>query len=619
MRSGERGQILPGLLVVLLAVLALGMLLFQVGKAAVLRSDAQTAADAAALAGANEIKRQLMAQWATAGTTDINLIDQALVRVRMRDYAKRNGATLLESSVVIQGVDVKAAVTTDEDVGAGAKDLDREDAKGEARARARIEISATPGIGGSIGPLPGGGGGGAVPKISDKEWKEIKEKLGSGAPDCDDMVALGRFLADQGFDVAENSAFGPVGKHSDGSYHYQCGGRGAIDVNFGRAGDLVPEEVAAVDPVIAPLRELGFRTIWRAADHYNHLHVDVANSGPIGAGSGGQGGGFTGPLEDVLLRGPADRLGRAHRPVLRLRRRRRRLLHGPARSEGGARDLLRGARPRRLRQGDPGGLRGGDRRVRRPQPALRRPRLDRALPAARLVGQLRPAHGSLLGLAPVPGQGDPAEPAVDDGGPARPGRAGLGLPRALRPAPGPGALADLDLLLEVRRAALILAVLALAGCGASEAPERAAAPALPEGDFGPEQPGSGERARPVAPPRKAPAAAVAGELAAGTVGVVGVEGAVGVRPRTLEVAADATIEDVRWERWDASGAEGAGTLSVRDCDPTCASGDRDESPATVRLSAPRPCGRSTYFDRARVELDGARAGGDPISYVRAPC
>ena len=70
MRTGERGQILPGLLVVLLAVLAVGMLMFQVGKAAVLRSDAQTAADAAALAGATEIKRQLTVQWATVGTTE---------------------------------------------------------------------------------------------------------------------------------------------------------------------------------------------------------------------------------------------------------------------------------------------------------------------------------------------------------------------------------------------------------------------------------------------------------------------------------------------------------------------------------------------------------------------
>ena len=163
---------------------------------------------------------------------------------------------------------------------------------------------------------------------------------------------------------------------------------------------------------------------------------------------------------------------------------------------------------------------------------------------------------------------------------------------------------------------MILVALALGGCGAGDEPERAAAPAIPKGDYGPERPGSGERSRPVAPPRKAPSAAVASALAAGTVGVVGVEGAVGVRPASLDVAADGTLEDVRWERWDARGAEGTGTLSVRDCDPTCASGGREEHPATIRLSAPRLCGRATYFDRARVELEGAPA---PANYVRAPC
>ena len=152
MRTGERGQILPGLLVVLLAVLAVGMLMFQVGKAAVLRSGAQTAADAAALAGANEIKRQLLAQWATAGTTDISLISRPLVIARMAQYAKKNGATLIPSSVVIQGVDVKAAVTTDDEVGEGAEEVGKEDAKGEARARARIELMPGLGVGGSIGP-----------------------------------------------------------------------------------------------------------------------------------------------------------------------------------------------------------------------------------------------------------------------------------------------------------------------------------------------------------------------------------------------------------------------------------------------------------------------------------
>ncbi|HET8951868.1 MAG TPA: pilus assembly protein TadG-related protein [Solirubrobacteraceae bacterium] len=302
MREGERGQILPGLLVVMLALLAVGVLMFQVGKAAVLRSSAQTAADAAALAGAREIKRQLMAQWATTGTTDISLISRPLVIARMAEYAKKNDATLIPSSVVIQGADVKAAVTTDEQLGDGAKDIGEEDAEGEAHARARIELTAALGVGGSIGPVPGGGGsGGPVPKISEKEWKEIQEEIGKGSPTCDDLVDLGKFLQEQGFVVGENAAFGPVGRHDPQGYHYKCGNRGAIDVNFGPPGDLVKPETDAVDPIIAPLRELGFRTIWRAAGHYNHLHVDVANSGPIGAGSGGADGGFTGPLEDVLM------------------------------------------------------------------------------------------------------------------------------------------------------------------------------------------------------------------------------------------------------------------------------------------------------------------------------
>src|SRR3954467_8087873 len=158
MRRGERGQILPGLLVVLLAGLAVGMVMFQVGKAAVLRSDAQTAADAPALAGAKEIRRQLVLQWATTGMTDINLVDRAQVRAQMRSYAKKNDATLIESSVVIQGVDVKAAVTTDDTVGDGAKEVGKEDAMGEAHARARIELTPGLGSGGSIGPVPGGGG-----------------------------------------------------------------------------------------------------------------------------------------------------------------------------------------------------------------------------------------------------------------------------------------------------------------------------------------------------------------------------------------------------------------------------------------------------------------------------
>jgi hypothetical protein len=170
------------------------------------------------------------------------------------------------------------------------------------------------------------------------------------------------------------------------------------------------------------------------------------------------------------------------------------------------------------------------------------------------------------------------------------------------------------------RGALAILALALAvvGCGASDERSQRGAAQLPKGDWGPERPGTGERVRPEAPPRKAPSADVARLLAAGAVGVVGVEGVVGVRPETIDVAADATLEDVRWDRWDSTGAEGAGTLSVRDCDPSCASGGKDAYPARVRLSAPRLCRGEAYFDRARVELD-AGDPPQPASYVRAPC
>jgi hypothetical protein len=171
----------------------------------------------------------------------------------------------------------------------------------------------------------------------------------------------------------------------------------------------------------------------------------------------------------------------------------------------------------------------------------------------------------------------------------------------------------------MRIAAVILGLaLALGACGGADERERASAPAVPQGAWGPRQPGSGDRARPVAPPRKAPSAAVASALESGTVGVVGVQGEVGVRPSALEVSADGTLEDLRWQRWDSGGAEGAGTLEVRDCDPSCASGGKDAYPAVVTLSSPRLCGRATYFDRARVEVDAGDTP-NPATYVRAPC
>jgi hypothetical protein len=162
---------------------------------------------------------------------------------------------------------------------------------------------------------------------------------------------------------------------------------------------------------------------------------------------------------------------------------------------------------------------------------------------------------------------------------------------------------------------LIAVVLGGCGSGGEQVASQPAARPLPKGDFGPVEPGEGTRARPVAPPKKAPPAAVAGDLAAGTVGVVGVDGAIGVRPSSLLVSSDGTIENLRWSSWGVTGADGEGRMRVLDCDPTCAGGTVKRLQVEIKLSSPRLCGRETYFDRAVV------SGGDTpaASYVRAPC
>jgi hypothetical protein len=108
---------------------------------------------------------------------------------------------------------------------------------------------------------------------------------------------------------------------------------------------------------------------------------------------------------------------------------------------------------------------------------------------------------------------------------------------------------------------------------------------------------------------------VAAELDAGAVGVVDLSGTVGVRPRTMETASDAQLQDLRWTRWDAAGASGTGRLRVLVCEPTCATGRGRFEPATVTLSSVRQCGGRSYFDAARVSVRGEQ----PAVYVRAPC
>jgi hypothetical protein len=297
----QDGQIIPALVMMMLALVVVGMLFFQVGRAAIFSTEAQTAADAAALAAVNNVQQQLMEQVAATGTSSLALIDSTRVAAAAESYAQRNGGHV--TKIDRRGVDVKVWVVTNDRLGRGSERIDREDTRGSARARARVELLAIPGSGFGGGGNLGGAVTGGDPTISKKEWKELGEEIGDGPPTCgssassNDLVKLGNLLREHGFAVGENAEMGDnpaPGVHSSTGYHYQCRNSAALDVNHDQFN-----EAGVIDAIIAPLHELGFRTIWRAAGHFDHIHIDIANSGAIGGGFGL--GGAVGALEETML------------------------------------------------------------------------------------------------------------------------------------------------------------------------------------------------------------------------------------------------------------------------------------------------------------------------------
>jgi hypothetical protein len=298
----QEGQIIPGLVMILAAIVVVGMLFLQVGRAADFSSHAQAGADAAALAAARDVKRQLEAQVAATGMSDIMTIDPIEVRAQAEVYARLNHVRITDFQR--EGADVRVWVTTDESLGSAAKDLGKEDQHGNARSRAVLELVGVPSLGGG-----GGGGGnigpevtGGTPTVSDKEWKKLKSEI-SQPPTCgtsastNDLVTLGHLLQKHGFNVGENAEMGDVpapNVHVAGSWHYRCNDSGALDVNHDQG-----DEKGAIDGLVSHLHDLGFRTIWQAEGHFDHIHIDVANSPSIGAGFGF--GGSVGGLEDTLL------------------------------------------------------------------------------------------------------------------------------------------------------------------------------------------------------------------------------------------------------------------------------------------------------------------------------
>jgi Putative Flp pilus-assembly TadE/G-like len=289
--GGQDGQILPGLIMLMLAILAIGALSFRIGKAAVLRSNAQTASDAAALAGARSIRDQLIAQVATTGTSDLMRISEPVVRAAAADYAKRNHGRLVDFKM--DGAEVRTWVDTTDKV-----DSPNDDHEGKAKARGRVELATFQSLGVDFD------GGGAAPStgsthITEKEWKDLAKDLHKPL-DCPDMKVLADFFKKHGaIPPYENTYMGgapmpPGGERKTTSFHYACGGSGAIDLNYSQG-----IEASVINQVRPHLIKLGFHTLWQVENHFDHMHVDFQGSAsPTGFGGGL---GAAGSLTDSFL------------------------------------------------------------------------------------------------------------------------------------------------------------------------------------------------------------------------------------------------------------------------------------------------------------------------------
>src|SRR3954447_22301550 len=165
-------------MMIMLSLLAIGILFFQVGRAAIFSTEAQTAADAAALGAVQEVKAQLEAQVAAGGTSDLALVDSPRVQAAAESYARKNKGHVVK--LERRGVDVKVWVETLAVLGEAAEDAER--TKGAARARARIDVFAMAATGGSGGNI-GSNGGGGVKRIKAPEWKHVEDEI-SDPPTC---------------------------------------------------------------------------------------------------------------------------------------------------------------------------------------------------------------------------------------------------------------------------------------------------------------------------------------------------------------------------------------------------------------------------------------------------
>ena len=123
----------------------------------------------------------------------------------------------------------------------------------------------------------------AAPAAAPSDSKKQEKQATGDIPQ--DIVQLGKYLQGEGYRISGHSQFGgrEFGQHATNSKHYTDN---ALDVNVGKGVNEATHPVYGpkLDELAAKLKKAGYSVTWRAAGHYNHLHVQKGGASSVGTG-----------------------------------------------------------------------------------------------------------------------------------------------------------------------------------------------------------------------------------------------------------------------------------------------------------------------------------------------
>jgi hypothetical protein len=143
-RRGDEGQIFPALIVFGLAILAMSLILFTVGRAADLRARGQTGGDAGALAGAINVRNQfiilLVKSLVTGTPVNLEDLNEPIACGFARARAAQNQTLMTDCQLDKQAMEITVDVVTFRDLRDQRFIPQARFTRGEATATAKVQI-----------------------------------------------------------------------------------------------------------------------------------------------------------------------------------------------------------------------------------------------------------------------------------------------------------------------------------------------------------------------------------------------------------------------------------------------------------------------------------------------